>query len=112
MACQHYLIYKIRRLTRFFSVALQAGKFVAPTVLWLLWIITFRTCFHCFRIASVDELICRTVSRKNFTTVGSFISEPESRAQCVALEENIKDFKLSYFGMNDRRQGKGGMQLV
>jgi 3-isopropylmalate dehydratase len=54
----------------------------------------------------------RTASRKNFTNVGSFISEPESRAQCVALEENIKEFKLSYFGLNDRRQGKGRVQLV
>jgi 3-isopropylmalate dehydratase len=47
----------------------------------------------------------RTVSRKKFTTVESFIVEPDSRAQCSALEENVKEFGLTYFGMKDRRQG-------
>ena len=36
----------------------------------------------------------------------SFIDEPDSRAQCVALEDNVKEFGLTYFGMKDRRQGK------
>jgi 3-isopropylmalate dehydratase len=48
----------------------------------------------------------RTISRKNFTNVKSFIVEPDSRAQCAALEENVKEFGLTYFGMKDRRQGK------
>ena len=48
----------------------------------------------------------RTVSRKNFTNVQSFIAEPDSRAQCQALEENVKEFGLTYFGMTDRRQGE------
>lgn len=47
----------------------------------------------------------RTVSRKNFVNVSSFIDEPESRAQCSALEDNVKEFGLTYFGMTDRRQG-------
>jgi len=38
--------------------------------------------------------------------VTSFIDEPDSRAQCVALEDNVKEFGLTYFGMKDRRQGK------
>jgi 3-isopropylmalate dehydratase len=46
-----------------------------------------------------------TVSRKNFTTVESFIEEPDSRAQCAALEDNVKEFGLTYFGMTDKRQG-------
>jgi 3-isopropylmalate dehydratase len=45
------------------------------------------------------------VSRKNFTNAESFISEPDSRAQCLALEDNVKEFGLTYFGMTDRRQG-------
>ncbi|KII95377.1 hypothetical protein PLICRDRAFT_170037 [Plicaturopsis crispa FD-325 SS-3] len=55
-------------------------------------------------LATVDHNI-PTVSRKNFTTVENFIAEPDSRAQCAALEENVKEFGLTYFGMTDRRQG-------
>jgi 3-isopropylmalate dehydratase len=39
------------------------------------------------------------------TSVSEFIAEPDSRAQCVALEENVREFGLTYFGMKDRRQG-------
>jgi hypothetical protein len=46
-----------------------------------------------------------THSRKTLTTTESFIAEPDSRAQCVALEENVKEFGITYFGMKDRRQG-------
>ncbi|KAF8639877.1 hypothetical protein AX17_001131 [Amanita inopinata Kibby_2008] len=55
-------------------------------------------------LATVDHNI-PTISRKTFTTVQSFIDEPESRAQCAALEDNVKEFGLTYFGMKDRRQG-------
>ncbi|KAF7352969.1 3-isopropylmalate dehydratase [Mycena venus] len=55
-------------------------------------------------LATVDHNI-PTVSRKNFTTVESFIDEPDSRAQCAALEDNVKEFGLTYFGMTDKRQG-------
>ncbi|KAJ7774342.1 aconitase [Mycena maculata] len=55
-------------------------------------------------LATVDHNI-PTVSRKNFTSVESFIAEPDSRAQCAALEENVKEFGLTYFGMTDKRQG-------
>jgi hypothetical protein len=55
---------------------------------------------------TANPLIHRTASRKNFTTVSSFIDEPDSRAQCVALEDNVKEFGLTYFGMKDRRQGE------
>ncbi|KAJ6510011.1 aconitase family-domain-containing protein [Mycena vitilis] len=55
-------------------------------------------------LATVDHNI-PTVSRKNFTSVDSFIAEPDSRAQCAALEDNVKEFGLTYFGMTDKRQG-------
>ncbi|KAJ6629182.1 aconitase family-domain-containing protein [Mycena sp. CBHHK59/15] len=55
-------------------------------------------------LATVDHNI-PTVSRKNFTSVDSFITEPDSRAQCAALEENVKEFGVTYFGMTDKRQG-------
>lgn len=46
-----------------------------------------------------------TISRKQFKSISTFISEPDSRAQVGALEENVKEFGLTYFGMGDRRQG-------
>ncbi|KAG5636504.1 hypothetical protein H0H81_007763 [Sphagnurus paluster] len=49
-------------------------------------------------LATVDHNV-PTASRKNFTTVESFIAEPDSRAQCAALEENVKEFGLTYFGI-------------
>ncbi|VDC06132.1 unnamed protein product [Peniophora sp. CBMAI 1063] len=55
-------------------------------------------------LATVDHNI-PTVIRKNFSSVSTFIEEPDSRAQCVALEENVKEFGVTYFGMSDRRQG-------
>lgn len=55
-------------------------------------------------LVTVDHNI-PTVSRKNFQSVESFVAQPDSRAQCQALEENVKEFGLTYFGMTDRRQG-------
>jgi 3-isopropylmalate dehydratase len=46
-----------------------------------------------------------TISRKSFKSIHSFIEEPDSRAQVGALEDNVKEFGLTYFGMGDRRQG-------
>ncbi|KAE9410253.1 hypothetical protein BT96DRAFT_912490 [Gymnopus androsaceus JB14] len=56
-------------------------------------------------LATVDHNV-PTSTRKNFSNVKSFIEEPDSRAQCVALEENVKEFGLTYFGMTDKRQGE------
>jgi hypothetical protein len=53
-----------------------------------------------------------TVSRKNFVSVTDFIAEPDSRAQCAALEENVKEFGLTYFGMKDRRQGMRNLLVL
>lgn len=38
--------------------------------------------------------------------MASQVEQPDSRAQCSALEENVKEFGLTYFGFGDRRQGK------
>eukprot|EP00403_Amphidinium_massartii_P042242 CAMPEP_0178432126 /NCGR_PEP_ID=MMETSP0689_2-20121128/32217_1 /TAXON_ID=160604 /ORGANISM="Amphidinium massartii, Strain CS-259" /LENGTH=757 /DNA_ID=CAMNT_0020054089 /DNA_START=1 /DNA_END=2270 /DNA_ORIENTATION=+ len=55
-------------------------------------------------LATVDHNV-PTSSRKAFKDVTSFIEEADSRNQCETLEQNVKDFGLTYFGMNDKRQG-------
>ncbi|KAF9262110.1 hypothetical protein L218DRAFT_973624 [Marasmius fiardii PR-910] len=55
-------------------------------------------------LATVDHNVS-TASRKSFTNVESYIAEPDSRAWCMALEENVKEFGVTYFGMTDKRQG-------
>ncbi|KAL2783640.1 aconitase family-domain-containing protein [Aspergillus keveii] len=55
-------------------------------------------------LVTVDHNI-PTTSRKNFKNVDEFIEENDSRLQCSTLEENVKDFGLTYFGMGDKRQG-------
>lgn len=46
-----------------------------------------------------------TTPRKNFKNVGQFVVEADSRTQCLTLEDNVKAFGLTYFGMGDKRQG-------
>lgn len=46
-----------------------------------------------------------TTPRKNFKNVGQFVEEADSRTQCLTLEDNVKAFGLTYFGLGDRRQG-------
>ncbi|KAL3470642.1 aconitase family-domain-containing protein [Aspergillus californicus] len=55
-------------------------------------------------LVTVDHNI-PTSSRKNFKNVDEFIEETDSRLQCSTLEDNVKDFGLTYFGMGDNRQG-------
>ncbi|KIJ19536.1 3-isopropylmalate dehydratase [Paxillus involutus ATCC 200175] len=55
-------------------------------------------------LATLDHNI-PTTSRKNYKSVDTFVAEPDSRAQCSAVEENVKEFGLTYFGLADRRQG-------
>ncbi|KAE8351050.1 aconitase family-domain-containing protein [Aspergillus coremiiformis] len=55
-------------------------------------------------LVTVDHNI-PTSSRKNFKNVEEFIQENDSRLQCTTLEQNVKDFGLTYFGMDDKRQG-------
>ncbi|KAL8761339.1 MAG: hypothetical protein Q9184_002533 [Pyrenodesmia sp. 2 TL-2023] len=46
-----------------------------------------------------------TTPRKNFKNVGQFVEEADSRTQCLTLEDNVKAFGLTYFGLGDKRQG-------
>lgn len=55
-------------------------------------------------LATVDHNI-PTASRKNLTTTEKFIEEADSRTQVMTLEDNVKAFDLTYFGMDDKRQG-------
>ncbi|KAF9559164.1 hypothetical protein CPC08DRAFT_638113 [Agrocybe pediades] len=55
-------------------------------------------------LATVDHNI-PTESRKDIKSIEKYISDPDSRAQCLALEENVKEFGVSFFGVRDRRQG-------
>lgn len=58
-----------------------------------------------FNLLLVSNIVFRTASRKNYASLETFIAEPDSRAQCMALEDNVKEFGLTYFSMTDRRQG-------
>ncbi|KAI8875928.1 putative alpha-isopropylmalate isomerase [Backusella circina FSU 941] len=55
-------------------------------------------------LATVDHNI-PTTPRTNFKNITTFIKESDSRTQCETLEQNIKAFGLTYFGMDDSRQG-------
>ncbi|KAH7328013.1 aconitase family-domain-containing protein [Stachybotrys elegans] len=55
-------------------------------------------------LATTDHNV-PTTSRKGLKDIASFIEEDDSRLQCVTLEENVKDFGLTYFGLGDKRQG-------
>ncbi|EIE92248.1 hypothetical protein G6F46_006265 [Rhizopus delemar] len=55
-------------------------------------------------LATVDHNI-PTSSRKNFKNIATFIKEADSRTQCETLEHNVQAFGLTYFGMEDSRQG-------
>eukprot|EP01048_Picozoa_sp_COSAG05_P025860 COSAG05_NODE_6782_length_904_cov_1.588820_1_plen_173_part_01 len=55
-------------------------------------------------LVTVDHNI-PTTSRRKFKSIESFIEEEQSRAQVLALEQNVQKFQLPYFGMSDKRQG-------
>ena len=37
--------------------------------------------------------------------IETFVEEEDSRVQCITLEDNVKDFGITYFGLGDKRQG-------
>ncbi|KAJ6571990.1 aconitase family-domain-containing protein [Mycena capillaripes] len=53
-------------------------------------------------LATVDHNVSTGPRSKGVRRLGA---DPESRAQCAALDANVKDFGLSYFGLQDKRQG-------
>ena len=55
-------------------------------------------------LVTVDHNV-PTTTREGLKSVESFIDETNSRMQVMKLEENVKDFGVKYFGMEDQRQG-------
>ena len=55
-------------------------------------------------LVTVDHAI-PTVPRSEYHDTASFIKEADSRLQCLTLEQNVKDFGLTFFGLSDKRQG-------
>ncbi|KAJ1463215.1 aconitase family-domain-containing protein [Pelagophyceae sp. CCMP2097] len=59
-------------------------------------------------LCTVDHNI-PTSSRTDFhageMSIETFLEDAASRTQVLALEENVRDFGLTYFGMSDARQG-------
>jgi 3-isopropylmalate dehydratase len=55
-------------------------------------------------LVTVDHNV-PTTDRSAFKDAATFIQEADSLTQVLALEENVKDFGLTYYGMNDPRQG-------
>ncbi|KAJ7098374.1 aconitase [Mycena epipterygia] len=56
-------------------------------------------------LATVDHNVPTGLRAAGVHNLRSLVTNPESRAQCAALEENVKNFGLSYFGLQDKRQG-------
>ncbi|KIW66955.1 3-isopropylmalate dehydratase, large subunit [Phialophora macrospora] len=55
-------------------------------------------------LATTDHNV-PTTPRKNFKNIAEFVKEDDSRLQCMTLEDNVKDFGLTYFGLGDKNQG-------
>jgi len=55
-------------------------------------------------LATVDHNV-PTSDRSMFESVATFIKEVDSQVQVIALEDNVKEFGVAYFGMEDKRQG-------
>lgn len=55
-------------------------------------------------LATTDHNV-PTTSRKNMKNLETFVEEEDSRVQCITLEDNVKDFGITYFGLGDKRQG-------
>ncbi|EKD15387.1 uncharacterized protein L3040_001754 [Drepanopeziza brunnea f. sp. 'multigermtubi'] len=55
-------------------------------------------------LATTDHNV-PTTSRKNLKSIETFVEEEDSRLQCMTLEDNVKDFGITYFGLGDKRQG-------
>jgi len=55
-------------------------------------------------LVTVDHNV-PTESREAYRSADEFIVQKDSKLQVMTLEENVKDFGLTYFGMDDARQG-------
>jgi len=54
---------------------------------------------------SVADHNVPTTDRSSFTTASEFIKEADSRNQVCTLEQNVAEFGITYFPLNDTRQG-------
>ena len=55
-------------------------------------------------LATVDHNV-PTTDRSELVDIQTFIKETASRTQVLQMEQNVKDFGIKYFGMEDERQG-------
>jgi 3-isopropylmalate dehydratase len=55
-------------------------------------------------LVTVDHNV-PTTDRSLYINASSFIQEAASKLQVETLEENVKEFGLTYFGLDDKRQG-------
>ncbi|ROT35460.1 3-isopropylmalate dehydratase [Sodiomyces alkalinus F11] len=55
-------------------------------------------------LATADHNV-PTSPRSELKDIASFIKDADSRTQCMTLEDNVRDFKLTFFGLKDKRQG-------
>ncbi|KAJ9664542.1 3-isopropylmalate dehydratase [Neophaeococcomyces mojaviensis] len=55
-------------------------------------------------LATTDHNV-PTTPRKNFKNVADFVKEEDSRLQCMTLEDNVKEYGLTYFGLGSANQG-------
>ncbi|MCJ1370672.1 3-isopropylmalate dehydratase [Loxospora ochrophaea] len=55
-------------------------------------------------LATTDHNV-PTTPRKTFKDIEQFVEEDDSKLQCLTLEDHVKEFGLTYFGLGDKRQG-------
>lgn len=58
-----------------------------------------------YAIISADRGGVHSILLSSYTDAASFIKEADSRAQVMALEHNVKEFGVRYWGLDDDRQG-------
>ncbi|KAF7291890.1 3-isopropylmalate dehydratase [Mycena indigotica] len=56
-------------------------------------------------LATVDHNVPTSPRNGGEHDLEVLIADPESRAQCSTLEDNVKEFSLPFFGLHDKRQG-------
>ena len=66
-----------------------------------MWIPVSKTCVACLNGAA----FCRIHVRPRCLAFSARPSHCFSHTQVMALEENVEEFGLPYFGMGDKRQG-------
>ncbi|KAL5508036.1 LEU1_1 [Sanghuangporus vaninii] len=55
-------------------------------------------------LATMDHNV-PTSPRAHVSRLEEYIDDPDAKAQCIEMEDNMKDFGITYFGLKDRRQG-------